>query len=460
MKAETIAAIATSVGEASIGIIRISGPASVKIARAVFRNFNGEQVSEFIDRKLMYGRIVDPVSEAVIDEALVVYMEAPHSYTCEDVIELQTHGGTAVLRKILRIVLNSGARLASPGEFTQRAFLNGRIDLSQAEAVMDIIRAKTDASVKMAAGQLSGALSEKINSLRKLLLDMLAEVEAAMDYPEEDIPAVDPVRIIQRIKLACQTLCEILATAKVGKVFRDGLCTVIVGRPNVGKSSLLNVLLGEERALVTEVPGTTRDSIEEFLNLRGIPLKIVDTAGLRETGDRIEQMGMQRARDFLASAGLVLFLIDASEPLTSDDFLILSSLPDVPVIVVVNKTDLPYGLDIEALSEKFAQYSLVTISAKERKGFVELEDAVEKIVYFGEAHLSEATCVDNIRHEESLILGRDHLDAAIAALQEGLSLDCMVIDVRLAVEALGQITGESVSDEVVKEIFAKFCLGK
>ena len=458
--AETIAAIATSVGEASIGIVRISGPASVKIARAVFRNFKNEEVSAFTERKLMYGMIVDPSTSDIVDEVLVVYMPAPHSYTCEDIVEFQTHGGSAVLRKVLRLVLVEGARLANPGEFTQKAFLNGRIDLSQAEAVMDIIRAKSDEALKIATKKLSGELSKKILSLRKILLDILAEVEAAIDYPEEDMPLIDPVVALQKLQDVRKSIRNLLSTAHTGKILRDGLRTVIIGRPNVGKSSLLNALLQEERALVTDVPGTTRDSIEEYLNIRGIPLKIIDTAGLRETADKIEKLGIQRAREYIDTAGLVLFLLDASEPFTDEDLKILESLPAVPVILVVNKTDLPIRLDYKKLLQHCADSKVVTVSAKERTGFVELEEAVEQLVYSGLAHVSEAICVDNIRHEESLALAKGHIESSIEALGAGMPLECMVIDVRLAMEALGQITGETVSDEIVKEIFARFCLGK
>ena len=459
-EAETIAAIATSVGEASIGIVRISGPASIKIARAVFRNFKNEEVSSFLERKLTYGVIIDPSTSEIVDEVLLVYMPAPHSYTCEDVVEFQTHGGAAVLRKVMRLVLVEGARLANPGEFTQKAFLNGRIDLSQAEAVMDIIRAKSDAALKIATRKLSGDLSKKILSLRKILLDILAGVEAAIDYPEEDMPLIDPVFVLQQLQDVRTEIHTILATAQTGKILRDGLRTVIIGRPNVGKSSLLNALLKEERALVTDVPGTTRDSIEEFLNIRGIPLRIVDTAGLRETADKIEKMGIQRARESIDSAGLVLFLLDASEQLTDEDVNILVSLPSVPVIVVVNKTDLPIRLNFAQLQEHCSNSKVVTVSAKDRTGFAELEDAVEQMVYSGVAHVSEAICVDNIRHEESLYLADSYIESAIESLGAGMPTECMVIDVRLAMEAMGQITGETVSDEIVKEIFARFCLGK
>ncbi len=460
MEAETIAAIATAVGEAGIGIVRVSGPASVKIARAVFRNRNDNPVVTFDVRRMLYGKIVDPDSGEPIDEALCVYMQAPCSYTCEDVVEFQLHGGTAVVRRVLELLLKKGARLARPGEFTERAYLNGRIDLSQAEAVMDIIQAKTEAALKNAASQLSGNLSVRIAGIRKTLLDFLVHVEANLDYPEEDIAVFD-VEVMQKTLLeAMQSIDRLLATAQKGKILREGLRTVIVGRPNVGKSSLLNALLGENRALVTEIPGTTRDSIEEYLNLRGIPLRIVDTAGLRESEDLIEQLGMQRTKEFLAGAALILFLVDASQPLTAEDSAIFRSLPPVPVIVVVNKIDLPQLSDSEAWAQMVGSNKVVSLSAKERTGFDELEQAIEQLVFQGAAQNTEPVFINNSRHVENLNVAQEQLASSLAALQDGLPVDCAIIDLRAVLESLGQITGETVSDEVVREIFAKFCLGK
>ncbi len=460
LEVDTIAAIATSVGEASIGIVRVSGPASVKIARAVFRNFRNGAPVDFVARKMTYGKLIDPETGEVIDEVLSVYMPAPASYTCEDVFEFQTHGGSTVLRRVLQVLLKNGARLATPGEFTQRAFLNGRIDLSQAEAVMNIIRAKTDSALKNATGQLAGKLTDRIAEIRQGLLDFLAGVEASMDYPEEDIDVLDAMNCETMLSSKVVAIDRLLSTAQIGKIFREGLRTVIVGRPNVGKSSLLNALLGENRALVTEIPGTTRDSIEEYLNLRGIPLQIVDTAGLRVSNDLIEQMGMQRTRDFLTSAGLVIFLLDASQPLTSEDIEIFRSLPSVPVIIVVNKMDLPQLMDSKEWGILSGAYTIVPLSVKERTGFDALEEAIRTLVFEGTAQFAESVCVDNERHVESLNRAKDQLQSAIIALREGLPVDCLCIDVRAALEFLGQITGETVSDEVVREIFAKFCLGK
>ena len=460
MEAETIAAIATSVGEASIGIVRVSGPASVKIARAVFRNSRGEPLLEFTPRKLTYGRLVDPDTVEKIDEVLCVYMPAPNSYTCEDVCEFQTHGGAAVIRKVLSVVLKNGARLALPGEFTQRAFLNGRIDLSQAEAVMDIIRAKTDSALKNASSQLSGELSMRIAQIRKELITFLGRIEASLDYPDEDIDILNSLDSEVFLQVVVSSIDRLLATVHRGRILQEGLRTVIVGRPNVGKSSLLNALLGEERALVAEIPGTTRDSIEEYLNLRGIPLRIVDTAGLRQSEDKIEQLGMQRTRAFLANAGLVLFLVDASHSLTQEDLEIFNNLPAVPVIIVVNKIDLPQLIDSPEWCKMAEAYTVVTVSAKERTGLEALEQAIEALVFGGSAWISESCCIVNVRHVESLTLAREQILSAVAALKAALPIDCAVIDLRAALDSLGQITGETVSDELVREIFANFCLGK
>ena len=460
LEAETIAAIATSVGEASIGIVRVSGPASFEIARTVFRNFRNEPILNFVARKMNFGKLVDPKTGEIIDEVLCVYMPAPHSYTCEDVFEFQTHGSSAVLRRVLHVLLQHGARMATPGEFTQRAFLNGRIDLTQAEAVMDIIRAKTDSALKNATGHLAGTLSSQIAEIRKDLLDYLAHVEAALDYPEEDLEGIDEMKMEPFLRSAVGAIDRLLSTSKKGKILRDGLRTVIVGRPNVGKSSLLNALLGENRALVTEVPGTTRDSIEEYLNLRGIPLRIVDTAGLRESEDLIEKLGMQRTREFLATAGLILFLLDASQPLTAEDLDIFRSLPPVPVIIVVNKIDLPQLMCSKEWESLGGRQTVVTVSVKERAGFEELERAIEKLVFDGSAPMGEAVCLSNSRHVESLTRAKEQLLSAVSALHQGLPVDCVVIDLRAAMDFLGQISGETVSDEVVREIFAKFCLGK
>lgn len=457
---DTIAAISTSVGQAGIGIIRLSGPASVKIARAVFRSFRKEPIDKFTPRKLTYGIVVDPTSGEKIDEALFVYMPKPHSYTCEDVVEIQTHGSVVVLRQVLLTILQEGARLAEPGEFTQRAFLNGRIDLIQAEAVMGVIQSKTVAALRVANEQLNGTLSKCISDIRVELLDLVARIEAALDYPDEEIETLSLPWIEKKLVIAFDLVKSLLSNAKMGKIYREGVLTVIVGRPNVGKSTLLNALLGEDRALVSPIPGTTRDTIEEFVNLQGIPLRIVDTAGLRETTDQIEKLGINRTREHIQSAGLVLYLLDASEFGIEDDLELLRRMPDIPIIIVVNKMDLPQLYNLEKRKELIEAYPMVPISAKDKTGFDLLQKTIEKMIFSEEVHLSQSVCIDNVRHVASLLKAQHSLDSAIVALQKGFPVDCILIDVRSVLLSLGQITGESVSDEVVREIFSKFCLGK
>ena len=460
MEADTIAAIATSVGHAGIGIVRVSGPASNEIARAVFRNSRQQKITVFEPRRMIYGMVINPQSEEKIDEALCVFMPGPNSYTCEDVIEFQTHGGPLVLRQLLRVVIEQGARVAQPGEFTQRAFLNGRIDLMQAEAVMGVIQAKTEAALRNSTQLLNGELSRHIGLHRQALLNELAHIEACLDYPEEDIASLESGTLLLLLQKTVRGFDNLLASSKTGKVLREGLRTVIIGKPNVGKSTLLNALLGEERALVTDIPGTTRDSIEEYISIRGIPLQIIDTAGLRDSADQVELMGMQRTRGAMESAGLILLMIDASAPISESDIAILKDLPATPVIVVVNKIDLPQLADLAGWHDLTRKYPVVSLSAKEKAGIDKLEDMIEQLVFANEAHLSIDVCLDNSRHIECLIAAKANLAAAMAAIADGMPLDCVAIDLRAAIQSLGQITGETVSDEVVREIFAKFCLGK
>ena len=460
MDADTIAAIATSVGHAGIGIVRVSGPASCEIARTVFRNSRQQALSAFEPRRMIYGMVINPQTDQKIDEALCVFMPGPNSYTSEDVIELQTHGGPLVLRQVLRVVLDQGARMAMPGEFTQRAFLNGRIDLMQAEAVMGVIQAKTEAALRNATQQMAGELSRRIGLHRQALLNELAHIEASLDYPEEDIGSPVAVNLASFLQQTQQDFDKLLASAQAGRVLREGLRTVIIGRPNVGKSTLLNALIGEERALVTDIPGTTRDSIEEYINIRGIPLQIIDTAGLRESTDKVELLGMQRTRASMDSAGLILLMIDASAPIGESDLAILRRLPTVPVIIVVNKIDLPQLADLTDWQDLTRKYPVVSLSAKQKTGLDTLESLIEQMVFADTAHLSIDVCLDNGRQIECLIAAKRSISSALTAIADEMPLDCVAIDLRAAVSALGQITGETVSDEVVREIFAKFCLGK
>lgn len=457
---ETISAIATAVGEGGIGIIRMSGQEAIAIADKLFCGFNGRRADDIASHSAAYGRIVDPVTKATIDEVLLILMRSPRSYTREDVAEIHCHGGPVPLRRILELTFQSGARPAEPGEFTKRAFLNGRLDLAQAEAVIDIIRAKTDASLKMAVNHLSGQLSAVVGQMRDDVLAMIAQLEAAIDFPEEDIEELAAEEVDKRITEALAKLNDLLATAQTGRILRDGLQTVIIGKPNVGKSSLLNALLREKRAIVTDIPGTTRDVIEEYVNIRGIPLRIVDTAGIRETTDLVEQIGVQRAKEFLQKADLVLLLLDASLPLSREDRQIIDLLADQPVLVLVNKSDLPVRLDLQELAELLPEQQMLRISVEQGSGLQELEQAITDRVYRGEVSASEGALVANARHVHLLEQTVGRLQAASQTIADAMPPDCIVIDLRAAWEILGEITGQTVGEDLLDQIFSRFCIGK
>jgi len=457
---ETISAVSTAVGEGAIGIVRMSGQKAMSIASTIFKGIKGKSVEAIDSQKMTYGYIVDPISQHPIDEVLVLIMRSPRSYTREDVVEIHCHGGVVPLRKILELTIRYGARLAEPGEFTKRAFLNGRLDLSQAEAVIDIIRAKTDASLRMALGHLGGALAEKIRILRFDILEMIANLEATIDFPEEDIEELTAQDVKQGVTLVLAEIENLLATKETGRILREGLETVIVGKPNVGKSSLLNALLKEKRAIVTDVPGTTRDSIEEFVNIRGIPLKIVDTAGIRETTDIVEQLGVDKAREYIATADLILILLDASMPLSEEDRAVLKLLHGREAIVLVNKSDLPMLLDMDEVYTYGEEKLIIHISVLESSGLAQLEQVIFDRVYSGQVQQKEGAFINNIRQANLLEQGRDHLLAVLTTIADAMPSDCIVIDLRDAWEKLGEITGDTVGSDIIEQIFANFCIGK
>lgn len=457
---ETIAAIATAVGEAGIGIIRVSGPRAFLVIPAIFRRKNGGRLDNVLPRLMNYGYIEDPVTHEKIDEVLLVAMPGPNSYTGEDVVEIHAHGSSAALRRILISVLGEDIRLASPGEFTKRAFLNGRIDLVQAEAVMDIIRSKSDTALKIAASNLGGALSVVMESVRTKLLSLIAEIEVTIDFPDEDIPPARISMIQEKLAGIRAESVRLVDTANSGRILRDGIRTVIAGRPNVGKSSLLNALLGQRRALVTPIPGTTRDSIEEFLNIGGISLCLTDTAGIRSTSDEVEQMGVQRTKEHLAVAELVLLVLDSAEELTNGDREIIASLEKMPVIFVINKSDLPKRLDEDELLRLSGQNPIVRVSAAEQSGLQELEQAIRETVLSGSVSFGEAALITNERHAGLLRSAVELIDAVSAGFEQGVPAECLLIDLRLALDAVGSITGHCINEDIVDEIFSKFCLGK
>lgn len=457
---ETISAVATALGEGGIGIIRLSGVKAIAIATGLFRGIKGKTAADVSSHQAAYGHIIDPATNRVVDEVLLLVMRSPRSYTREDVVEIHCHGGPAPLKKILELTLSAGARLAEPGEFTKRAFLNGRLDLTQAEAVIDVIRAKTDASLRMAVGNLSGRLADKIRLLRKDILEMIAHLEAAIDFPEEDIEELAAQAVGDRVRNLCLAIEELLATAHTGRILREGLETVIIGKPNVGKSSLLNALLKETRAIVTDVPGTTRDSIEEYANIGGVPLKIIDTAGIRETTDVVEKIGVEKAKEFISRADLILFMLDSSAPLTAEDQAVLELLTDRQTLILVNKSDLRPALDLGKIAQRLPDKKILNISILEGTGLQELEQYITDMAYGGKVQVPEGGFVNNVRQAGLLGQARQSLQEALATIAAGMPPDCIVVDLRSAWDKLGEITGDTLGEDIIDQIFTQFCIGK
>ena len=460
MAEDTISAIVTAPGEAGVGIVRVSGPLAQTVGEALFRSASGRKLAEVPSHSASYGKVVNPVDEAVVDEALLLVMRAPHSYTREDVVEIQCHGSHVSLRRILVLTLSCGARLAEPGEFTKRAFLNGRLDLTQAEAVMDVIRAKTEASLRLAVRHLEGGLAAAIRAERESLLALIAHIEALLDFPEEEIEEVSARQAAEGAALAAANLQRLLDTADQGKVLREGLATVILGKPNVGKSSLLNALVRTQRAIVTDVPGTTRDVIEEYVNLRGVPLRIIDTAGIRETEDVVEKLGVERSRQMLQQADLVLVLLDTSRPLSAEDKEVLALLGAQKSLVLLNKSDLPSLWGEEEIRALAPQQQVLRISLAAASGLEELEEAIVQQVYCGGASQGEGLLAVNVRQEALLQQAVRHLQEVGDAAAAGMPLDCLSIDLRAAWTLLGEITGDTVGEDMITEIFSRFCIGK
>lgn len=455
--ADTIAAITTPLGESGIGAIRISGPDAYAVGDKMFKSKSAVPLKERRDRSIQYGTIVDE-NGTCIDEVLALIMKGPHSYTAEDVLEIQCHGGREALESILQLILRSGARMANPGEFTERAFVNGRIDLAQAEAVMDVIQAKSRAGLTSAVSQLEGRLSKVINKTRKELTELVTRLEVMIDYPEEDLEDIAVPDVSGALQEMQEKLQHMLEESQNGRMIRDGVMAAIAGTPNAGKSSLLNRLLQEERAIVTDVPGTTRDVLEEWITLRGVPVCLVDTAGIRETDDTVEKIGVSRARRYLDRADIILAVIDGSRPLTDEDKDILQSAADKNVIIVLNKTDLPSVMTSQDLSTY--GFPICPISASTGDGLEELKDRLLQEVLKGGFTDGPSALLTNTRHIELVRQSAEALERARQSLQDGMPLDCAVIDIRQAWDTLGSITGDTVHDDIVEEIFSRFCLGK
>ena len=490
----TIAAIATAPGEGGIGIIRISGYDSFDILKKIFRFKSGKVMLSAEPRRMIYGNIIDifkehdqqspgsaenedrsveKISADIIDECMVVYMKEPHTYTGEDVVEIQCHGSIISLRKILTLVLKCGAELAERGEFTKRAFLNGRIDLSQAEAVIDIIKARSETGYDAAVAQLQGALSRRIKAIRKNMADLLADIVAHIEYPEEDLEELTYAQIINSLDSIKADIKKLADTSDTGRALRDGLKVAIVGRPNVGKSSLMNAVLREERAIVTDIPGTTRDTIEEAASIGGIPVRIIDTAGIRDTDDTIEKIGIEKSRESMMQADVVLMMADGSHKLSDDDIDIIRSITTTgkKCIFIINKSDLERVTDrnsiIDALwmmPESSQGYisdpCIITMSAVSGDGIDELRNEIKRIVYNGEAAPSDDLLITDVRHEEILRNALGLLGDARGMLENGEALDFAESDIRESWMLLGEITGEAVTDDIVTEVFSRFCLGK
>jgi tRNA modification GTPase len=455
---DTIAAIATPLGEGGVGIVKISGPEANSILDQLFTP--AIRTNRMEPRRLIFGRICDPQTGETLDEVLAVYMPAPHSYTRQDVVEIQAHGGIVPLRRILQLALAAGARPAEPGEMTLRAFVNGRLDLAQAEAVLDMVQARTEAALRVAAEQLGGSLSARVRQVRARLVDLLAYLEASIDFVEDEIP---PQEVVPPLREVGAALEEILSTADRGLIYRQGIRAAILGRPNVGKSSLLNALLRGDRAIVTPIPGTTRDTLEETVNIQGVPLVLVDTAGIRaETDDEIERIGVARSRAALDRADLALLVIDGSCPLNDADREIAALIGPKPALMVVNKHDLPPWSDgqAEALASLLPAAPRLNVSALTGEGIEALEEAIVEMVFGGAVTTADTPLVSNPRHQALLARALDHVRAAEGGHLGGLSPDLVAIDVREAVDALGEITGETATEDLLEAIFSKFCIGK
>lgn len=459
MDFDTITSISTPMGEGAIGIVRLSGPQAIEIGDILYKG--KKKLSEVETHTINYGHIIDPETNETVEEVMVSVLRAPKTFTREDIIEINCHGGILTINRILELTMTYGARMAEPGEYTKRAFLNGRIDLSQAEAVMDFIRSKTDRASKVAMNQIEGRLSDLIKKQRQSILEILAQVEVNIDYPEyDDVEDATTDFLLEQFKRIKEEINQLLETGAQGKIMREGLSTVIVGRPNVGKSSMLNNLIQDNKAIVTEVAGTTRDVLEEYVNVRGVPLRLVDTAGIRDTEDIVEKIGVERSRKALSEADLILFVLNNNEPLTEDDQTLFEVIKNEDVIVIINKTDLEQRLDVSELREMIGDMPLIQTSMLKQEGIDELEIQIKDLFFGGEVQNQDMTYVSNSRHISLLKQARQSIQDAIDAAESGIPMDMVQIDLTRTWEILGEIIGESASDELIDQLFSQFCLGK
>ncbi|SHN33113.1 tRNA uridine-5-carboxymethylaminomethyl(34) synthesis GTPase MnmE [Gracilibacillus kekensis] len=458
MEKDTIAAISTPIGEGAIAIVRLSGEEAITISNKLFE---GKDLKQVDSHTIHYGKMIDPKTDEMMEEVMVSVMRAPKTFTKEDVVEINCHGGLASVNRLLEHVLLYGARLAEPGEFTKRAFLNGRIDLSQAEAVMDLIRAKTDKAMNIALKQLDGKLSKLVHQLRQKLIETVAHVEVNIDYPEyDDVEEMSHQMLRDRTQEVYQEVEKLLSMAKQGKILREGIATAIIGRPNVGKSSLLNAFVQETKAIVTDIPGTTRDVIEEYVNVRGIPLRLVDTAGIRETEDIVERIGVERSRQALKESDLILLVLNYGEELTEEDRNLFKAVEGLEYIVIVNKTDLDAKLDVEEVKQLAANQKVITTALIEDKGMNALEEAIADTFFEGELDTGDLSYVSNVRHIQLLQQTLTALSDAVEAMDAEMPIDLVQIDVTRAWELLGEIVGDTLQDSLIDQLFSQFCLGK
>lgn len=459
MDLDTITSISTPMGEGAIGIVRLSGPQAIEIADKLYKGKH--LLNDVPSHTINYGHIIDPESKEVIEEVMVSVLRAPKTFTREDIIEINCHGGILTINRVLELTMTYGARMAEPGEFTKRAFLNGRIDLSQAEAVMDFIRSKTDRASKVAMNQIEGRLSDLIKKQRQSILEILAQVEVNIDYPEyDDVEDATTEFLLEQSKEIKQEINRLLDTGAQGKIMREGLSTVIVGKPNVGKSSMLNNLIQDNKAIVTEVAGTTRDVLEEYVNVRGVPLRLVDTAGIRETEDIVEKIGVERSRKALSQADLILFVLNNNEALTQEDYTLYEVVKNEDVIVIVNKMDLEQNIDINEVKDMIGDTPLIQTSMLKQEGIDELEIQIRDLFFGGEVQNQDMTYVSNSRHISLLKQVRQTIQDAIDAAESGVPMDMVQIDLTRTWEILGEIIGETASDELIDQLFSQFCLGK
>lgn len=458
MENDTIAAIATAMGESSIAIIRVSGADAVTRVDHIYQGKN--KLNSVASHTVHYGHIIDPSTKEAIDEVLVTVMLAPRTFTRENVVEISCHGGLIAVEQTLGALLSTGIRIAEPGEFTKRAFLNGRIDLSQAEAVIDLIRAKTDKAAKVAIRQSEGKLSHHIRALRNEIVETLAHLAVNVDYPEYDADVLTSQYVVDRCKSIEYEIDQLLLTAKQGKILREGIATAIIGRPNVGKSSLMNALTQENKAIVTDIPGTTRDVIEEYVNVRGIPLKLLDTAGIRETEDVVEQIGVQRSEEALQNADLVLLMLNHSESLQKEDMRLIEKSKAYPTILIINKTDLPKQIDYEEIKRQIGDKPIIPLSVKTEQGLIQLEEAIKTMFFAGQVDKNDQTYVSNVRHIQLLEQAKASIMEVMNGIGQGVPLDMAEIDMKNAWQALGEVIGEAVAEDLIDQIFSQFCLGK